>query len=202
MFYPNVFHLIKQKKAPKVLLLISEIAKGDFVKYEFNKDYGILEVDRVLSGPVHYPVVYCDVPNTWNLHDDDPLDAVVYTTGNIVPGVIVYGRVIGVMLMDDNGEQDHKIICVNDKDPRYKHVNDIDELPAPKKKDLETFFHTYKHAQTGPGTVKVLGFKNKEKAYKIILEAMDHYKKKFGNNGEDPDHQCMCGGERGCDHHH
>ena len=80
----NLFHGIKQDKAPQMLKLVSEIAKGDFVKYEYNNEYGVLEVDRILYGPVHYPVVYADVPRTWNTHDGDPLDAVVYTTGNIV----------------------------------------------------------------------------------------------------------------------
>jgi inorganic pyrophosphatase len=61
----NHFHDIKQDKAPEILKLLTEISKGDFVKYEFNREYGILEVDRVLYGPVHYPVVYADVPQTW-----------------------------------------------------------------------------------------------------------------------------------------
>jgi len=175
----NLFHNIKQTDAPKILKLITEISKGDFVKYEYNHEYGVLEVDRVLHGPVHYPVVYTDVPNTWNVHDEDPLDAVVYSTGNIIPGALVYGRVIGVMKMIDNGEQDDKIICVNDRDPRYDYITDIEYMPERTLKDLQTFMETYKYAQTGPGTVKITGFKDRKIAYKIIEEAMQAYKDKF-----------------------
>jgi len=68
----NLFHAIKQDMAPEVLKLLVEISRGDFVKYEYNNEIGVLEVDRVLYGPVHYPVVYTDVPGTWNIHDGDP----------------------------------------------------------------------------------------------------------------------------------
>ena len=175
----SLFHIIKQDKAPSTLKLLVEISKGDFVKYEYNHEYGVLEVDRVLYGPVHYPVAYCDVPQTWNEDDGDPLDAVVYTSGQILPGSLVTGRVVGVMLMEDNGEEDSKIICVNAKDPRYEHVNDVNDLPPYELKDLQTFMETYKYAQTGPGTVKINGFKGKEEAFALIKEAMDAYKAKY-----------------------
>ena len=38
---------------------------------------------------------------------------------------------------------------------------------------------TYKYAQTGPGTVKITGFKDKEEAYKLIEWSMKEYEKKF-----------------------
>lgn len=177
------FHIIKQEKAPEVLNLIVEIQKGDFNKYEYNKDLGILELDRVLYGPTFYPVNYCDVPSTWNEGDDDPLDAVVFSTGPILPGTLVKGRVVGVLEVIDNDEIDHKIICVNDKDPRYKHVKTFEDLTPYELKDLQTFFETYKIPQTGPGTVKVGQFLSPEDAYKMIHEAIAVYNNKF------PDHQ-------------
>jgi inorganic pyrophosphatase len=175
----NFFHDIKQDKAPQFLKLLVEIAKGGFVKYEFNHTYGILEVDRVLYGPTHYPVTYCDVPGTWNIHDGDPLDAVVFSSGDIIPGCMVHGRVVGMMEMIDNGEKDSKIICVNDKDPRYKHVQTFKDLPEWELKDLKTFMEIYKYAQTGPGTVQVPGFLGPDEAYKFIDECIKAYKEKF-----------------------
>jgi inorganic pyrophosphatase len=175
----NLFHTIDQDMAPEVLKLLVEISRGDFVKYEYNHKYGVLEVDRVLYGPIHYPVVYADVPQTWNTGDGDPLDAVIFTSGNIIPGALVYGKVVGVMHMEDNGEFDDKIITVNNKDPRYKDINDVMELREYDRKDLQTFMETYKHAQTGPGTVKIDGFSGKEKAYEIIRRGLEEYKNKF-----------------------
>lgn len=175
----NLFHDIKQKKAPEMLELLVEISRGDFVKYEYNHEYGVLEVDRVLYGPIHFPVVYCDVPQTWNSDDGDPLDAVLFTTGNILPGTLAHGRVVGVMEMEDQGEKDWKIICVNDKDPRYSHVKEVTDLREWELKDMRTFFETYKHAQTGPGTVKVGEFHGAKVAHKLIEDAMKAYAEKF-----------------------
>lgn len=173
------FHTVKQENAPLELKLIVEIAEGDNNKYEYNKEIGILELDRVLYGPTYYPVNYCDVPNTWNNGDNDPLDAVLFSSSPIAPGVLATGRVIGVMEMEDNGEVDHKIVCVNKKDPRFDHVKTVDDLTPYQKKDLKTFMDIYKIAQTGPGTVKVGEFLGPEAAAKIINEALEEYKKKF-----------------------
>ncbi len=173
------FHIIKQDTAPEELKLIVEIAKGDSNKYEYNKDYGLIELDRVLYGPMHYPVNYCDVPGTWNVDDNDPLDAVVFSTYPIVPGALVYGRVIGVLEMIDNGEKDYKVITVNSKDPRYEHVKDMGDLAPYEKKDIKTFFETYKIPQTGPGTVEVGEFLGPQDAHKLIEESIEAYKEKF-----------------------
>ena len=175
----NHFHSIDQKKAPEVLNLLVEISKGDSNKYEYSNKYGILELDRTLHGPNHYPVNYCDVPQTWNKEDDDPLDAVVFCSGSLVPGILVKGKVIGVLEMFDNDEKDYKIICVAAKDPRYNQIDHVDELREFERKDLRTFFETYKYAQTGPGTVKVGKFLGPNEAYKLIKESMKAYEEKF-----------------------
>lgn len=173
------FHIIKQNKAPEELKLIVEISKGDSNKYEYNKDYGIIELDRVLYGPAHFPVNYCDVPGTWNTDDNDPLDAVIFSTYPVVPGAMATGRVVGVLEMIDNGEKDYKVVTVNAKDPRYEHVNHVDDLTPYDRKDIKTFFETYKIPQTGPGTVEVGEFLGPQEAYKLIEESIAEYKKKF-----------------------
>lgn len=173
------FHIIKQNSVPEELKLIVEISKGDSNKYEYNKDYGIIELDRVLYGPAHFPVNYCDVPGTWNVYDNDPLDAVIFSTYPVVPGAMATGRVIGVLEMIDNGEKDYKIITVNAKDPRYEHVKHVDDLTPYERKDIKTFFETYKIPQTGPGTVEVGEFLGPDDAYKLIEESIQAYKDKF-----------------------
>ena len=177
----SLFHSVPQDKAPKILNLIVEIEKGGFIKYEYDHKMGVLVCDRILHGPVHFPVNYCDVPRTWNKFDKDPLDAVVYSKGNIMPGTLVRGRVIGIMEMEDTGEWDSKIICVNDADPRYNHVQELTDLREWDLKDLKSFFETYKIAQKGFGTVKVGNFLGREEAYKVIEQALKDYEVEFGN---------------------
>jgi inorganic pyrophosphatase len=175
----NLFHNIKQTKAPEVISIIVEIPRGSFTKYEYNHELGVLELDRVLYGPLFYPVAYGDVPNTWNNGDNDPLDAVIFCSGDLVPGTIVKGRVIGVLEMDDNGELDSKIVCVADKDPRYKHVNSVNDLTEYERKDLKSFLQLYKIPQTGVDTVKVGEYKEASEAYEIIKKSIAEYEAKF-----------------------
>ncbi len=175
----SLFHRVQQKKAPDTLSLIVEIGEGDYNKYEYNHDLDVLELDRVLYGPLFYPVNYCDVPGTWNKYDNDPLDALLFSSKPIIPGAMVSGRVIGAMEMIDNGEIDHKIVCVNAKDPRFEHVQTIDDLTPYQRKDIVTFFELYKIPQTGKDTTKVGKFMNKEEAGVFISECIKMYEEKF-----------------------
>ncbi len=177
----SLFHRVQQDKAPGVLSLITEISQGDYNKYEYNHELNVLELDRVLYGPLFYPVNYCDVPGTWNESDKDPLDAVLFSSQPVVPGVLVEGRVVGLMEMIDNGEVDHKIVCVNAKDPRFDHVKTVDDLTPYQRKDMVTFFELYKIPQTGKDTTKVGKFIGPEEAGKFIMECLEAYKKTFGS---------------------
>ena len=177
----SLFHRIHQDDAPDKLTLIVEISKGDYNKYEFNHELGVLELDRVLYGPLFYPVHYCDVPGTWNDGDGDPLDALLFNSAPLVSGAVVHGRVIGMMEMTDNGELDNKIICVSDKDPRYEHVKDMDDLTPYERKDIKTFFELYKVPQTGRDSVKVGKFLGRDEAATFIATCVEAYKKKFAS---------------------
>lgn len=175
----QIFHQIQQDEAPEILKCVVEIPKGEFNKYEYDHKIGMIKLDRVLYGPFAYPVDYCDVPGTWNEHDKDPLDAVLLVSNPVHPGILVEGRVVGMMEMIDDGEIDHKIICVAKEDPRYDYVKTYKDLPEWALKDVKIFMETYKHAQVGPGAVKVPGIKGKEEAFKFIEECIAAYKKKF-----------------------
>jgi inorganic pyrophosphatase len=175
----SFFHKIQQNPASGELSLIVEISKGDYNKYELNHELGILELDRVLYGPLFYPVHYCDVPGTWNDGDGDPLDALLFNSAPLTPGALVAGRIIGAMEMVDNGEVDHKIICVSAHDPRYEHVKTLEDLTPYERKDIVTFFELYKVPQTGRDSVKVGEFLDKDAAIAFTATCVEAYKKKF-----------------------
>ncbi len=44
---------------------VVEIPKNSKVKYELNKDTGILEMDRILYTSTHYPANYGFIPRTY-----------------------------------------------------------------------------------------------------------------------------------------
>ncbi len=162
-----------------MLSLIVEISEGDYNKYEYDHALGVLALNRVLYGPLFYPVNYCDVPGTWNEHDNDPLDAILFSSRPIIPGALVHGRVIGALEMVDNGKIDHKIVCVNAKDPRFEYVKSIDDLTPYQKKDVTTFFELYKIPETGADSVKIGKYMNAKQAGAFITLCIKAYEKKF-----------------------
>ena len=119
-----------------------EIPAGSKVKYELDKATGLLRVDRVLYSAVHYPANYGFVPRTY-CDDDDPLDALVLGE-EVVPGVLLRARAIGVMRMRDEKGQDDKIIAAHVDDPEYENLRDISELQPHRLRELQRFFLDYK----------------------------------------------------------
>lgn len=134
-----------------------EIPAGSQNKYEFDKERGVLRLDRVLYSPVHYPTDYGYIPET--LEDDgDPLDIMVLVTNPTLPGCVIDSRVVGMLEMEDDKGIDMKILAVPVKDPRFAHVHDLEDVAPHIRREIEYFFQTYKDLE-GKKTV-IGGWKN------------------------------------------
>lgn len=129
--------------APRVLTAVIEISSGGRVKYELDKDSGLLRATRVLYGAVHYPSNYGFIPRTL-AEDGDALDILVLGQEPIVPGSLVTARVLGVMPMIDSGEPDDKIIAVQSGDPGFDTVRTLGDLPPFRMNEMMRFFGDYK----------------------------------------------------------
>ena len=70
--------------APEVVQAVIEIPKGSKVKYELDKDTGLLRVDRILYSSVIYPANYGFIPRTLG-DDHDPLDVLVLMQEPVMP---------------------------------------------------------------------------------------------------------------------
>ena len=108
----NIWHDISPKriKADNFFAVI-EITKGSKVKYELDKETGLLRLDRILYTSTHYPANYGFIPRTF-AHDGDPLDVLVLCSEDIRPLSLVHCYPIGVISMIDNGKRDEKIIAI------------------------------------------------------------------------------------------
>jgi inorganic pyrophosphatase len=159
---------------------IIEIPKGSKVKYELDKQTGLLSVDRVLYSAVHYPANYGFLPRTYCL-DDDPLDVLVLGQEPVVPLCILRARAIGVMTMVDDKGPDDKIIAIHADDPEYAHYRDISELSRHRLLELERFFLDYKVLEHK--AVSIGGMRGRTEAERMIREAAELYREKF-NSGD------------------
>src|ERR1700758_5439749 len=103
---------------PLEFLSVIEIPMGSSVKYELDKETGLLRLDRVLYSAVYYPANYGFIPQTLAA-DGDPLDVLVLGSTPVIPLTLVAARAIGIMTMNDQQEVDHKIIAVRVNDAEY-----------------------------------------------------------------------------------
>jgi inorganic pyrophosphatase len=164
------------KEAPEEVHAIIEIPKNSTLKYELDKETGLMKLDRVLYSAVHYPGDYGFIPQTyWN--DDDPMDIIILSSFPVYPRTIVKVRPIGVIQMVDAAENDAKIIAVYVGDPRYDGYRDMTDIPPHTLLELRHFFETYKQLQNRK--VKVLSIQHASKARQFISEGMKKYKIKF-----------------------
>lgn len=163
-------------KAPEQVMALIEISQGSRTKYEIDKATGLLTLDRVIYSSFHYPVNYGFIPQTLGW-DHDPLDILVLCSQSIQPLCLVEATVIGNMQMVDSGEFDDKIIAVATQDPSVNHIQSIDEIPKHFISELRNYFEQYKVLENKQ--VHIENFQNKEEAFKIINEAIEHYKTTF-----------------------
>jgi inorganic pyrophosphatase len=160
---------------PKFVNALIEIPRGSRAKYEIDKESGLIKLDRVIYASMYYPLNYGFIPQTMG-EDMDPLDIVVLTQVSVVPLCLIPAKVIGVMQMVDRGDADDKIIAVAEQDPSVSNINDITDLPDYLTAELTHFFENYKTLENKK--VVIDQFLSKEKAYRIIEESRDFYKKR------------------------
>ena len=165
-------------KAPAIVNAIVEIPKDSKIKYELDKETGLLKLDRYLFSAVHYTGDYGFIPRTLWM-DGDPLDVFIITHRETYPLTLCEVKVLGVIRMIDNEEQDDKIVAVHAKDPRYSEWNSIKDVPQHFIKELSHFFESYK--QLEGKKVKVYQVLDKEEAFLDIEKAQRLYDIEYRN---------------------
>ncbi len=164
-------------EAPSIFQAVIEIPKGSKVKYEVDKESGLIRVDRVLYSSVIYPANYGFIPQTLG-EDHDPLDVLVLMQEPVVPLSILRARPIGMMKMLDHGEGDDKIICVHIDDPEYRGYTHISQLQSHRLQELRRFFEDYKKNENKE--VIVQEFLGAEEAQETVRTSMRFYQEHFG----------------------
>ncbi len=163
-------------KAPEEVYVVIEIPVNSGVKYELDKETGVLMVDRILYTSMVYPFNYGFIPGTLE-EDGDPVDVLVVSSEPLIPGSVIKVRPIGVLETEDEKGRDAKILAVPvDKvDPRYSNIRDVGDLPEAVKQRIKHFFEHYKELEPGKW-VKVVGWKGREEALKRINDAINRAK--------------------------
>jgi inorganic pyrophosphatase len=162
------------KNPPEDVNVVVEVAiGGEPIKYEMDKEAGTLVVDRFLYTPMRYPGNYGFVPHTLS-EDGDPIDVLIANTRPIIPGAVINVRPVGVLLMEDDGGGDEKIIAVPvpKLTRRYEKVHNYSDLPQITLDQIQHFFEHYKDLEPGKW-VKVAGWGDADQAKRMIAAAIE-----------------------------
>jgi len=165
------------KNVPDDVNVIIEVpVGGEPIKYEMDKDAGTLVVDRFLYTPMRYPGNYGFVPHTLS-DDGDPVDVLICSTRPVVPGAVMNCRPVGVLVMEDDGGKDEKIIAVPSASisKRYIDIKSYSDLPDITLHQIQHFFEHYKDLEPGKW-VRIEGWGDVDVARQMISEAIDRHK--------------------------
>jgi inorganic pyrophosphatase len=172
----NFANLTAGKSIPDEINVIIEIAaNAEPVKYEVDKESGMMCVDRFLSTAMQYPCNYGYVPQTLS-DDGDPVDVLVVAPHSLVVGSVIACRPIGMLRMEDEAGQDAKVLAVpiSKLTKLYEHIQRPEDLPQGKLDMIAHFFAHYKDLEANKW-VKIAGWDGPEAARQEILASCERY---------------------------
>ncbi len=158
----------------KTINVVIEIPMGSQHKIEFDRQRKIMILDRVEPGIFAKPANYGFIPGTLD-DDGDELDVLFVTDSPVPTGVVSEAVVLGVLEFEDDGEMDHKVICVPADDRHTGNsIKSLDDLGEQWQKQIDHHFSRYKDLKK-PGSTKVLGFGDVAKAHEVIEECIERW---------------------------
>jgi inorganic pyrophosphatase len=183
-------------EAPQTVTCYVEIVPTDTVKFEVDKESGILRLDRPQKYSNHCPTLYGFIPQTLCgdgvgalcaktigkksiRGDGDPMDICILTERPILHGdILVKAIPVGGFRLLDRNEADDKIIAVLEGDTVYGGLKDISDVPPGTVDRLRHYFLTYKEipGTKGPAKVKVTSLYDRKTAHAVIRQSMEDYR--------------------------
>ena len=173
----NIWHDIARDRIKEDdFYAVVEITKGSKMKYELDKETGLLVLDRILHTSTHYPANYGLIPRTL-AGAGDPMDVIILSSEPLLPLSLVRCYPIGVIVMNDNGSTDEKIIAIPFSDPTYNNYKSIRDLPSHIFEEMQHFFRVYKELENKPTSVSETF--DVDVAVKIVQKSIDEYIEKI-----------------------
>lgn len=187
------------EEAPETVTTYVEIVPTDTVKYELDKEAGILRLDRPQRFSSQCPTLYGFVPQTYCDElvarrcaertgikdikgDGDPLDICVLTEKVIPTGALLVRAVpVGGFRMVDGNEADDKIIAVLESDLVYGAFQHVAQLPTALVDRLKHYFLTYKQIPSqAKRSVEIVEMYDRSEAHEVIVRSMKDYQRVYG----------------------
>jgi inorganic pyrophosphatase len=164
-------HLVDGDDLATVMAVI-EIPRGSRNKCEYDQPSGRFFLDRVLYSSVHYPTDDGFIVDTL-AEDGDPRDVLVLVQEPTFPGCLIPARPLGGLDMHDEKGSDFKVLAVPVGDPRFDHVQGLDDLGGHWLREIETFFSTYNLLE--PKQTEVLGWHDLAATRQVLARGRERF---------------------------
>lgn len=154
--------------------VVIEIPVGSRHKVEWDRKLAIFKLDREEPAIFAKPTNYGFIPQTLD-EDGDELDVLIITNEPLTTGVVLEGKVLGVLKFEDDKEVDDKIIVVpSDSRDTGNIINSLSDLPKGLISQIEHHFSHYKDLKK-PGSTIVKGWGDISEAKDIINKAIERW---------------------------
>ena len=150
-----------------------EIPKGSRNKYEYDPRVDRIRLDRMLFSSTAYPTDYGFVPDTL-AEDGYPIDAMVLLDEPTFPGCVVRCRVIAAFWMRDEEGADAKLLCVPAADPRFRHLQELEDVPMHQIAEIWHFFDIYRALEPEKSS-ESRGWERSAKAIEALEDARERF---------------------------
>ncbi len=157
----------------KHIHVIIETPKGSGTKYTFDPETELFKLTKILPQGLNFPLHFGFIPGTKG-EDGDPLDVLVLMDEPSYPGILIEGKVLGVIEAEqtEHGKtmRNDRLIASAVKSHRYKEFNDISDLDKYLLEEIINFFITYNNMSDK--TFKPLGNKGSQTAIGLIKKQL------------------------------
>jgi len=160
-----------------IVNVVIEIPAGSNNKIEWNREKAVFQLDRVEPAIFAKPTNYGFIPQTLD-EDGDELDALIITDAPLPTGIFMEAKVLGVMIFEDDGEIDDKIIVVPADDRSTGDA--IQTLADISKQKIDQIVHHFTHYKDlkKPGSTIVKGIGDAGEAKDIINKSIERWNNK------------------------
>jgi 3'-phosphoadenosine 5'-phosphosulfate synthase len=170
---------------------VTKEMEGNPIRQDINKD----------GSPRYYTYGvtffnYGLVPQTWEDPDvksgayggdNDPIDVMELGSSPLKMGSITPCRILGSLELIDEGETDHKILCIALSDKDSSRIHNMDDLEAVKPGTLANIIDWWKHYKTSDGkAVNSLASESPrtvEQAWEVVEEVHSRWLTLCGHDG-------------------
>lgn len=150
-----------------IIQIFVKISKGSRNKYEYDEQRQFPKLEKILGkeSPWNYGIVE-------GAHSVGGMGCLVLSTESVLPCSIINAKPIGSLTFEFEEITDNEIIAV----PKNTKTENISELSKQKMNAISDFLKYLKWVETGK-RAKLKSVNDKEKTEKIILQAMELYKR-------------------------